>query len=117
MKYSVSMKNNHEFRRLYAKGKSAATPTVVVYFRKTGREYNQLGLTVGKKVGKAVVRNKVRRRLREIYRLNEDHLPTGIDIVVVARVKSRYVDYDKLQKDFLTACGRLGILTGNGEDQ
>lgn len=46
---------------------------------------NRLGLTVSTKVGCAVVRNRVRRRLREIYRLNEDMLTSGVDIVVVAR--------------------------------
>lgn len=115
MKNSVSMKKNHEFRRLYAKGKNCATATLVVYYRRVNRNYNQLGFTVGTKVGNAVTRNKVRRRLREIYRLNEDKLFVGLDIVVVARVKSRYVDYSQLEKDFLFACGKLGILAESGE--
>ena len=110
MKYSVSMKKNHDFRRLYAKGKSAAMPSLVVYFRQTGRDFSQLGITVSTKVGKAVQRNLIRRRIREIYRLNEERLPVGLDIIVVARVKSRYVSYQQLERDFLTACGRLGIL-------
>lgn len=114
------MKKNHEFRRLYAKGKSVATPALVVYFRKTNRDYNQLGITVSTKVGNAVTRNRVRRRLREIYRLNEERLPKGLDIVVVARQKSPYVSYAELEKAYLYACSRLEILTdfsrsgGNG---
>lgn len=108
------MKNNHEFRRLYTKGKSASTPTLVVYFRRTRRDYNQLGVTVSTKIGKAVLRNRIRRRIREIYRLNEEKLPRGLDIVVVARVRSRYADYAQLEKDFLHACGSLGIINGGG---
>ncbi len=111
MKFSVSMKKNHEFRRLYAKGKSVATPSVVVYCRKTGRDYNQLGLTVSTKVGNAVCRNKIRRRLREIYRLNEERLEKGYDLVVVARVKGRFVSYQTLEKDVLFAMGRLGLIS------
>ncbi len=110
MKFSVSMKKNHEFRRLYAKGKSVATPSLVVYFRRTNRSYNQLGLTVSTKIGNAVCRNRVRRRLREIYRLNETRLQKGLDVVVVARQKSPFVSYAELEKAFLFACSRLGIL-------
>lgn len=115
MKYSVSMKNNYEFRRLYAKGKNVATPTLVVYCRCSNRDFNQIGFTVGTKLGNAVTRNRVRRKLREIYRLNEDKLLKGLDIVVVARVKSRCVDYAQLEKDYLFACGKLGILNASGE--
>ena len=64
------MKENHLFRRLYAKGKSAVSPTLAVYVRKNRLGYTRLGLTVGTKVGKAVRRNKVRRRIREAYRIH-----------------------------------------------
>lgn len=112
MEFSVSMKKNHEFRRLYAKGKSVSTSTLVVYYRRVNRPYNQLGITVSTKVGHAVVRNKLRRRLREIYRLNEDKLERGLDMVVVARVKARYAAYSELERDYLYACGRLGLMPG-----
>jgi len=111
LKFSVSMKKNHEFRRLYAKGKSVATPSLVVYFRRTNRDYNQLGLTVSTKIGNAVCRNRVRRRLKEIYRLNEPRVQKGLDMVVVARQKSRYVSYAELEKSYLFACSRLGVLS------
>ena len=91
------------------------TPTLVVYVRTTHRDYSQLGITVSTKIGHAVVRNKIRRRLREIYRLNEENIARGLDIVVVARVKSRYAEYDRLEKDFLSACSKLGILSKDGE--
>jgi ribonuclease P protein component len=105
------MKKNHEFRRLYAKGKSAAAPSLVVYFRRTGRAYNQVGITVSTKIGNAVCRNRVRRRLREIYRLNERRLPKGLDMVIVARRKSPFVTYAALEKAYLSACSGLGILS------
>ena len=101
MKYTVSLKENRVFRRLYAKGRSAVSPTMVLYCRKNGRRENRLGLTTGTKLGHAVVRNRVRRRLREIYRLQEHRLSPGYDIVVVARVRAVYSRYAELERDFL----------------
>ena len=110
MDFSTTMKKNYEFRRLYARGKSAATGNIVVYCRKCRRPDNKLGLTVGTKVGNAVTRNRIRRRLRAIYRLNEQRLRRGCDIVIVARVRSAGATYAELEADFLSLCGRLGIL-------
>lgn len=109
MKFSTSLKNNHDFRRLYAKGKSAVTPLAAVYCRPNRLGQNRVGLTVSTKVGNAVVRNKVRRRLREIYRLNEHAVARGHDIVIVARVKSRYAAYRALESDVLRLFRKLGL--------
>ena len=116
MRFSAALKKDYEFRRLYSRGKSAVTPLLVVYCRKNGRGYNQIGITVSNKIGKAVCRNKIRRRLREIYRLNEDKLRKGMNIVVVARVRSRYAGYWDMNKAFLQACSRLEILNGEANE-
>ena len=110
MRASVSIKNNYEFRRLYAKGRSAVSPTLVVYMRKTKRSCNRVGFTVTVKIGKAVVRNRVRRRLREIYRLNEAKLLRGVDMIVVARGRSPSATYWELERDYLCGCKKLGLL-------
>ena len=61
-------------------------------------------------MGGAVVRNRVRRRLREIYRLNEDMLTSGVDIVVVARVRAAHVPYRRLEQAFLKLCAKVDML-------
>ena len=109
MKFTVTIKRNHEFQRLYHKGKSAANPYLALYCRRRGGGGSRLGLTVGKKVGCAVRRNRVRRRLREIYRLHEEEFRPGWDIVVVARVKSAYAGYRQLEKSFLSLSDKLGL--------
>lgn len=114
MKFTVTMKRNHEFQRLYHKGKSAASPYLALYCRKCKRDQNRLGFTVGKKVGCAVRRNRVRRRLREIYRTNEDKIRPGYDIVVVARVRACHSRYAELQRQFLRTADKLGLLSGSG---
>ena len=115
LKSSVSIKNNYEFRRLYSTGKSVATPYLVVYCRKTRRDHNRLGITVTAKLGKAVIRNRVRRRLREIYRLNQDKLQQGYDIIVVARVRSVKAEYRQMENAYLAACKKLGLLLSDEE--
>lgn len=108
-----TLKKNSDFRRLYARGKSAVTPYLVLYCRPNRRGENRLGYTVSVKLGHAVVRNRVRRRLREIVRLNEPALKQGWDIVAVARVRSVNAPYRRLEASFLEACGKLSLLREN----
>jgi ribonuclease P protein component len=110
MKKAVTLKENWEFRRLYNKGKSAVGPAMVVYCKKSKNEQNRLGVTVSTKLGGAVVRNRARRRLREVYRLNEAMFKPGYDIVVVARHKCITADFQKLTKAYLSLAEKAGIL-------
>ena len=110
MKHTVSLKENRIFRRLYAKGKSAVAPTMVLYCRKNGRRESRLGLTTGTKLGHAVVRNRARRRLREVYRLNRGALKEGYDFILVARHKTLTAPWKDLNETFLRLCGKLDLL-------
>jgi len=110
MKFTSSLKKNHEFKRLYNKGQSAASQCVVVYCRRNGRAENRLGITVSTKLGGAVQRNRIRRRLKEIYRLNEDHITAGYDIVLVARIKSRFVGYKELESSVIGVFKKLRLM-------
>ena len=110
MKTTVSLKENHLFRRLYRKGKTAADSRLAIYVRPNGRRENRLGFTVSTKLGHAVVRNRTRRRLREIYRLHEGELISGRDIVVVARVRAASSDYRQLERSFLRLADKLELL-------
>ena len=109
MKYSCSLKLNHIFRRLYASS-GHGNGFLVLYARKNRSATNRVGITVGKKLGHAVVRNRVRRRLREVYRLNEDRFLPGWDIVVVARTKAVFADFQKLTDAYLHLAEQAGIL-------
>ena len=115
MKFTDTLKKNYEFQRLYSKGKSAVTPYLVVYVRKTKKRTNRIGITVSTKLGKAVTRNRVRRRLREIYRLAEDRFAPGTEMVVVARVRAVKASYAQLDKAFMSACEKLGVLREKSE--
>ena len=109
MKFSSSLKLNHIFRRLYATS-GHANSYLVLYARKNHSSANRVGVTVSKKLGCAVVRNRVRRRLREAYRLHEARFAPGWDIVVVARSRCVQADFQKLTDAYLSLAEKAGIL-------
>ena len=109
MKFSSSLKLNHIFQRLY-RTSGQANGYLVLYARKNRTATNRIGITVSKKLGKANVRNRVRRRLREVYRLNEEKFQTGWDIVIVARTRAIHAPFEKLTESYLNAAEKAGIL-------
>ena len=115
MKKAVTIKENYEFRRMYRKGASAVSSSMVVYCRRNQLGRNRLGLTVSVKVGKAVVRNRCRRRIREVYRLAQPRMKQGYDLVVVARSRCCNGPYLKLSAAFDKALSQLGLLLPEGD--
>lgn len=109
MQFSTSLKFNHIFRRLYHTS-GYADSFLVLYARRNRVGVNRVGITVSKKLGHAVVRNRTRRRLREIYRLNETRFQPGWDIVVVARSRAVEAPFAKLTDSYLALAARAGIL-------
>lgn len=109
MRFSSSLKLNHIFRKLY-RTDGKANGFLVLYAKANYTDRNRVGVTVSKKLGKAHVRNRVRRRLREIYRLNEAQFASGYDIVVVARSRCVDADFSKLTAAYLSLAEKAGIL-------
>ena len=109
MRFSTSLKLNHVFRRLY-RTSGHCSRALVLYARRNGTDTNRVGITVSKKLGKANVRNRVRRRLREVYRLNENRFQSGWDIVVVARSRAINAPFSKLTESYLSLAEKAGIL-------
>ena len=111
----ISIKENSDFKRLYYRGKSEVRKSIALYFRKNRFSYNRLGITVSPKVGKAVVRNAVKRRLTDNYRLFQN-LYHGYDIVIVARKRAAEASFSELKKDLESALLEGGLLKGNEND-
>ena len=109
MRFSSSLKLNHIFQRLY-RTNGQANGYLVLYARRNWTESNRVGITVSKKLGKAHIRNRVRRRFREVYRLNEERFLPGWDIVIVARHRAIDADFGKLTDAFLALADKAGIL-------
>jgi ribonuclease P protein component len=74
-----------DFQRAYRQRCSAADSRLLIYGRPNDLPYPRLGLSVSRKVGKAIVRNRWKRLLREAFRLSRPELPQGLDLVVIPR--------------------------------
>lgn len=101
MKFSESLKKNRDFQNVYRSGASFANRYLVMYVRKNGTEYNRLGISVSKKVGNSVVRHRITRLIREVYRLREDTFNSGLDVVVIARVSAKGISYQQVESSLL----------------
>jgi ribonuclease P protein component len=79
------LKRESDFRLTFDRKRSVSDEWLIVYARENNLAYNRLGLSVSRKVGPAVVRNKVRRLYREAFRLTKNELPTGMDLILIPR--------------------------------
>lgn len=98
MNQPLTLKKNQEFRKVYQQGKSAANRNLVLYYRKNQENASRIGITVSKKVGKSVVRNLVKRRIRESLREWQALIPEGYDLVWIARISCREAQYQTVNK-------------------
>ncbi|MDO4620142.1 MAG: ribonuclease P protein component [Lachnospiraceae bacterium] len=95
------MKKNTDFSRVYHCGTSKADRNLVVYASESVNHNGLFGISVSKKVGNSVVRHKIKRRLKEIRRLNNDFFSDDYDIVVIARNRAAEADYERLSRSLL----------------
>ena len=110
MQNTVSIKENRDFSRLYRIGKFYSSDCLILYLKNNKLGFNRLGVTVSKKVGKAVVRNRVRRRIKESYREIEGRILNSYDIIVVARAKAAECDYNKIRSALIYLFKKAGML-------
>ncbi len=95
------LRSNIQFRRVYKNGKSYGNRLLVLYICENGLDYNRIGFSVSKKIGNSVKRNSVKRRMREIYRLNCDKLKNGFDLIFLPKVNVRDASYEKIESAML----------------
>ena len=103
------------FQRLYSKGTSCSDKNIVIYFLPNRISINRLGITVSKKMGCAVIRNRTKRLIRESYRLNEEKVKSGYDIVIVARKHIVEADFHAIYASFVKLMKKLDMLVTDDE--
>ena len=112
MQKHLGLRSDEDFRRARQQGRSFATPLVVLYARRSGTDRVRVGFVVGKRLGKATVRNRVKRRLREAVRLIVPHLAPGWDLVFVARGAAPMATFADLRQAVLDVLQRAGVYVG-----
>jgi ribonuclease P protein component len=112
----LRLTRNEDFQKIYRLGKSAANHQFVVYFRPNQTlEKFRLGISVSKKVGNAVVRNRLRRKIKEIIRLSENQIKPEIELIIIARKPAVEMEYAELRRSVFHVLNRAGILIKSGE--
>ncbi len=90
-----------EFEAVYRSGQRRSSQQFAVFYRANGGEHSRFGISVKKAVGGAVVRNRIRRRIREILRLNHSEIPSGWDIVIHPRGSVARTRFASLEAELL----------------
>ncbi len=101
MRFSKSLRKNNEFQRVYKNGVSYANKFLVMYVLENKSTLNRIGISVSKKVGNSVVRHRLKRLIKESYRLHEEMFNSGLDIVIVIRVNAGSCNYELIKNALL----------------
>ncbi len=101
MQFTSSLRSNRDFQNVFRSGKSYANKFLVMYVSKNQLDGNRLGISVSKKVGNSVVRHRVKRLIKESYRLHENIFNSGLDIVVIARNNAAGFTYPEAESALL----------------
>lgn len=110
MNKTVPVKKNYEFNRVFRKGKFFAGKFIILYSLKNYRGNSRMGITTSKKVGNSVKRNRLRRLIKENYRLYEDYIKEGNDLVFVARSNLEMPDFYDIKKEMKFLLKKLNLL-------
>lgn len=116
MKRFERLRKNQEFRNVYRRGKSYPSDLFILYKLKNNKNrledgtlYNRVGISVSKKVGKSVVRSRVKRLIQEACRLSRDEVVKGFDFVFVARTPMAEATYKDVEKSLSYLYKKAGL--------
>lgn len=111
MKKEFRVKNNKEFQYIFKKGKSFANRQLAIYFiKKADQNHFRIGLSVGKKIGNAVTRNRIKRYLRQSFHELEDEICGQYDIIIIARQPTKSMDFHEVKKSLIHLLSKKQLL-------
>lgn len=117
MKRKISLKKAKDFQRVLNKGKWFGGTLISFYFIPNNTKQNFVGIAVGKKVGKATKRNRIKRVIRAVYDVFDKEIKVGYNMLFVWRSQVKYEDlkYEVIKRDMKRAFRKAGILDENNE--
>ncbi|WP_152446697.1 ribonuclease P protein component [Bacillus sp. THAF10] len=112
MRKEQRIKKNTDFQHVFRKGKSMANRQFVVYaVKKEEQDTYRIGLSVSKKIGNAVMRNRIKRLIREAVHASKDKIPAGVDLVIIARKPTTEMSLEEITKSLQHVLKRLPPLS------
>ena len=108
------LRERKDFRRVYQRGKSQAYPYFVLYYRPSRLPNYRIGFSVSKKQGNAVVRNRLKRRFREVCRLTPEAFSSGMDYIFIIRSAMGNASGGQMKAQLLQALSRIASAKGGG---
>ena len=114
------LKKNEEFERVFKRGKWFRSEFLILYVNTNGEETNRIGIAVGKKVAKSVKRHRIKRLIKEAYRLHEAEWQVRYDMVVLWKggAEDANLTFQAVEKDLLTCLKKAGLFpAANGEKE
>ncbi len=102
MKKKYRVKKETEFQKVFHSGESKANKQFVIYkLEKTGQDYFRVGISVGKKLGNAVMRNRIKRQIRASVHHLQDQIMGGLDLIIIARAPTVEMTQQQMEKSLL----------------
>lgn len=103
------LKKNYEFKKVYSEGRYYVEKYVVMYIIKNDSALNRVGFSVSKKVGNSVVRNRIKRLMKEAFRKSAGNTKLGYDMVFTARAGSGSADYSKIERNIISILNKAKL--------
>ena len=110
MKKDLRIRKNIEYKRVYKYGKNYWNRNLILYVKKNKSDKTRVGFTITKKIGNSVTRNKVRRRMKEIYRLKLKDIKMGFDLVFIPKKNVVSMPYNELENSMIHIMKIAGVL-------
>lgn len=104
------LRNNRDFQRVYRKGRNFWNRLVVLYTLPNGQDCSRIGFSITKKYGNSVERNRIRRQMKEIYRLNCYRVKKGYDIVFIPKWPVKNATYTEIEDAMLKLLKKARLL-------
>lgn len=104
------LKKSWDFKRVYRKGRTVVSKNIVLYYCPNGLHYNRIGFSISKKVGKSVVRNRIKRIYREAFSHLEQHICKGFDFIIIARKPAVNASFKEACKELYNLCRKGKLL-------
>ncbi|HHX96796.1 MAG TPA: ribonuclease P protein component [Clostridia bacterium] len=106
------LQKNVQFRKIYQQGRSLASPLLVLYFLRTKGEFKpRIGFSISRRLGSAVERNRLKRRLRAAIKEYLELLPSGVEIIFIARAPLKNSSFAVIKKNMLYLLRKAALIT------